>query len=78
MPVHTGHAPYGELNENDRGSRSSIASGWPLGQARFSEKPRIALRVVLRQVDELQLDQAVGQAQRGLDRVGQPLLGRSP
>ncbi len=41
MPVQTTHAPYGELKENDRGSRSSIASGWPLGHARFSEKPLI-------------------------------------
>ena len=39
-PVHSGQAPYGALKENDRGSRSSIASGWSLGQARCSENLR--------------------------------------
>ena len=40
MPVHSGQAPNGELNENDRGSSSSIDSGWSLGQASFSENRR--------------------------------------
>jgi hypothetical protein len=34
----------------------------------------LALRVVLGQVDELEGEQAVGELQGGLDRVGQPLL----
>ena len=37
MPVQVGQAPYGELKENERGSRSSMARGWSLGQARCSE-----------------------------------------
>ena len=36
-PVHSGQAPNGELNENDRGSSSSRASGWSFGQASRSE-----------------------------------------
>ena len=39
-PVHLGQAPNGLLNENDRGSTSSMASGWSLGQAIRSEKRR--------------------------------------
>ncbi|CPU65694.1 Uncharacterised protein [Mycobacteroides abscessus] len=40
MPVHSGHAPYGALKENVRGSISSSASSWSFGHARFSEKRR--------------------------------------
>ena len=40
MPVQWGQAPKGLLNENERGSTSSIWSGWSLGQAIFSEKRR--------------------------------------
>ena len=36
-PWHSGQAPNGELNENDRGSRSSVSIGCSLGQAIFSE-----------------------------------------
>src|SRR3954470_18357914 len=36
-PVQVGQAPYGELNENDLGSSSSIDRGWSLGQASRSE-----------------------------------------
>ena len=39
-PWHSGQAPNGALNENDRGSSSSTASGWSLGQASFSENRR--------------------------------------
>ena len=39
-PVQTGQAPNGELNENERGSSSSMASGWSFGQANRSEKRR--------------------------------------
>ena len=37
-PWHSGQAPNGELNENDRGSRSSVSIGCSLGHAIFSEK----------------------------------------
>ena len=36
MPVHSVQAPYGLLNENERGSTSNEASGWSLGHAIFS------------------------------------------
>ena len=36
-PWHSGQAPNGELNENDRGSSSSVSIGCSLGQAIFSE-----------------------------------------
>ena len=36
-PEQTGQAPHGPLNENCRGSSSSIAMSWLLGQASFSE-----------------------------------------
>ena len=36
-PWHSGQAPKGELNENDRGSSSSVSIGWSLGQAIRSE-----------------------------------------
>ena len=39
-PRQVGQAPYGELNENDRGSRSSMDSGWSFGQASCSENRR--------------------------------------
>ncbi len=76
-PVHSGQAPYGELNEKDRGSRSSTASGCPLGQASFSEKrcSRRPVLVVGALVGEFEHHDAVGQAQRGFHRVGEPLLG---
>ena len=40
-PWHSGQAPNGALNENERGSSSSTASGWSLGQASFSENRRV-------------------------------------
>ena len=36
-PWHVGHAPKGELKENDRGSRSSVSMSWSLGQDIRSE-----------------------------------------
>src|SRR5665811_114234 len=36
-PVHLVQAPNGELNENERGSTSSMARGCSLGQAILSE-----------------------------------------
>ena len=67
--------PNGELNENDRGSSSSNDRS-SSGQYRCSENTRSRCGVVLGQVDELQRDQAAGQAQRGLDGIGQPTFGR--
>src|SRR5689334_7413758 len=37
MPLQAEHAPKGLLNENERGSISSMARGCSLGHARFSE-----------------------------------------
>ena len=52
--------------------RVVVGAGQALGEA------PLAVRVVLGQVDEVEDDQAAGQAERGLDRVGEPLLGASP
>src|SRR6478735_7133205 len=41
IPLQAAQAPNGLLNENERGSISSMASGCSLGHARFSEKARI-------------------------------------
>ena len=51
------------------GQRVAVGAGQLLG------KPLLAVRVVVFPVDELQDDDAVGQVQRRLHRVGQPLLG---
>ena len=74
MPVHSGQAPKGELKENERGSSSSkravvVRAGEVLGEA------PLALGVVLGEVDEVEHDDAAGQPERGLDRVGEPALG---
>ena len=53
------------------GQRVAVGAGQLLGE------PLLAVRVVVLPVDELQHDDAVGEIQRGLDRVGQALLGRS-
>ena len=52
------------------GQRMAVGAGQLLGEA------LLAVRVVVLAVDELQHHDAVGEAQRGLDRVGEPLLGR--
>ena len=49
--------------------RVPVRAGELLGEALF------AVRGALLLVDELQHDDAVGEAQRGLHRIGQPLLG---
>ena len=54
------------------GQRVTVRAGQLLG------KPLLPMRVVVVAVDELQHDDAVGQFQRGLHRVGEPLLGDSP
>ncbi len=64
-PPHLGHAPNGELNENWRGSSSAsevphVGAAVPLGEERDG--------VV---VVALHLDEAVGELERRLDRVGE-------
>ena len=49
--------------------RVPVRARHPLGE------PALAVRVVVREVDEVEHDQPVRQAQRRLHRVGQPLLG---
>ena len=52
------------------GKRVAVRAGQLLGEA------LLTVRVVVVAVDELQHEDAVGEVQRGLHRVGQPLLGR--
>ena len=47
-----------------------------VGAGQLLGEPLLAVRVVILAVDELQHDDAVGEIQCGLDRVGQALLGR--
>ncbi len=54
------------------GQRVAVRAGQLLGE------PLLAVRVVVLAVDELQHHDAVGQVQRGLHRVGEPLLGAAP
>ena len=54
------------------GERVPVRAGQLLGEA------LLAVRVVVLAVDELEHHDAVGQLQRRLDRVGEPLLGASP
>ena len=75
-PWQSGQAPKGLLNENDRGSSSSVSIVWSLGQDIFSLNRELAVRVLGVHVDEVEGDEAAGQAERGLHRVGQPALGR--
>ncbi len=72
-PVHSGQAPYGELNEKDRGSgrRSTADARW--GTPLLGEPP-LAVGSVLVAIDEVQHDDPVGQTQCRLDGVGEPLL----
>ena len=77
-PWHSGQAPNGELNENDRGSSSSMSIRCSLGQAMCSENSSSRLGSLSAQVDEVEDDQPAGQTQRRLDRVGQPALARTP
>ena len=75
MPVHSGHAPKGLLNEKERGSTSSICqrvvvgAGHPLGEA------ALALGVALVEVDELDDEDATGEPEGRLDGVGEAALG---
>ena len=49
---------------------------WSLGHAIFSENFISRPRVLGGEVDEVEDHQPAGQAERGLDRVGEPALGR--
>ena len=73
MPLQAAQAPKGLLNEKERGSISSMASGCSLGQARFSENARMPVGVVRVEVDEFGQHAALGQAERRFDGVGQAL-----
>ena len=55
-----------------------MSSGWSLGQASCSENVSSRPGVLGVEVDEVEHDQAAGQAERGLDRVGEPPLGATP
>ncbi len=63
------------MKENDAGlevldrQRVVVGAGQVLGEA------PLPVRVVLGQIDEVEQHDAAGELQRGLDRVGQPLLG---
>ena len=69
-PEHSGQAPNGALNENVRGSISVSWIGCLLGQESFSENVAHACGPGL--VDVVDLNQPVGEAQRRLERVGEP------
>ena len=76
MPWHLGHAPNGELNENERGSSSSVSMSCSLGQAIRSENRICLCGSLASRSTRSQHDQARGEVQRGLDRVGEPALRR--
>ena len=64
-PPHAGHAPNGELNEKCRGSSSGSEMphfGQPYRSENISDVPSASAFA--------DLDDAVGQLERGLDRVG--------
>jgi hypothetical protein len=65
------------LNENERGSSSSIEKPCSR-QARCSENIRSRSGSSSGSVDDLQHDDAPAESQRGLDRVGDALLGARP
>ena len=84
-PCTAGRRRAGELNEKIRGSSSTRLGPWT-GHAKRSEKVSVRPRLrparlqppccrarVVRLVDVLDLDQTVGERDRRLDRVGQPL-----
>ena len=70
-----GQAPNGELNEKERGSTSSIASGWSFGQAIFSEKRRSRSGSSASRSTKSTTSTPPARPERGLDRVGEPALG---
>ena len=74
-PVHSGHAPYGELNENMRGASSSNDRPHSR-QANFSEKLSSSSSVA-RPVSATSADRvsALRQLERGLDRIGRAACG---
>ena len=74
-PVHLGQAPNGLLNENDRGSTSSIDSGWSLGQAIRSEKRRSRSGSSASLSTNSTTRTPPARPERGLDGVGEATLG---
>ena len=66
-PWQSGHAPCGELNENARG----VISGMLSPQSTHASRRENSRSPVSRRVDD---DDVVGQAERRLDRLGQPPL----
>ena len=77
-PSQCSHAPYGELNEKLRGASSSKLVPH-CGQARCWLKVRISARsgavvVARRRGHDLDLGHALGELQRGLERVGEAAL----
>ena len=75
-PVQAGHAPKGELKENERGSSSSMASGWSFGQASRSEKRRSRCGSDSSRSTKSSTTTPPASPSAGLDRVGDALLAR--
>ncbi len=69
-PEHSGQAPNGALNEKVRGSISVSWIGWSFGQESFSLKVRQAAGPS--RSTKLIVHEPVGEAERGLERVGEP------
>ena len=74
-PWHSTQAPYGRV-EGER-ARLELLERQVVVQAReVLGEGALAVRVVVGQVDEVEDDEAAAELQRGLDRVGEPALGR--
>ena len=73
MPLQAEQAPKGLLNEKERGSISSMASGMLVGAGEVLGERPDAVRILRVQVDEFGQHAALGQAERGFDGVGQAL-----
>ena len=59
------------------GARLELVEGQPVaGAGQVLGEGALAVGVVLREVDEVEHDQATGEPECGLDRVGEPLPGR--
>ncbi len=74
MPVHSGQAPNGELNENDRGSSASNDSPSST-QARCSENVRSRCGSSSGRSTKSRTTRPPARPERGLHRVGQAALG---
>ena len=65
----------GRVERERPGLQVVDGQGVPVGAGQLLGEPLLAVVGVVVVVDELQHHDAVGQVQRGLDRIGQPLLG---